>query len=86
MERKGKERVGPAESPDTRGTYATGRSPLLTVAEFACALNVTVACVRRWIIERRVDIVKLGRLVRIPMAEVDRLISEGRRPAAQQRR
>ena len=73
MQRKGKEDwTGSAESPDTS---AAGRSELMTVAEFACALNVTIACVRRWIIERRVDIVKLGRLVRIPTAEVERLIS-----------
>ncbi len=56
---------------------------LLTVAQFAEALNVTVACVRRWLRERRISKVKLGRLVRIPASEAERLIEEGLRPARQ---
>lgn len=58
---------------------------LLTIPEFASALNVTVACVRRWIFEKRLDHVKLGRLVRIPPGEVDRLIADGFRPAENRR-
>jgi len=54
---------------------------LLSVREFAGTLNITVACARRWILERRVTTVKLGRLVRVPASEVDRLISFGTRPA-----
>ncbi len=54
---------------------------LLTAREFADKLNVTVACIRRWILERRVVSVRLGRLVRIPSTEVDRLVSAGLRPA-----
>ena len=54
---------------------------LLTVYEFAKALNVTPACIRRWIMERKVVTVKLGRLVRIPPDEVQRLIQIGTRPA-----
>jgi len=50
---------------------------LLTVREFAESLNVTVSCVRRWILEGRVAKVKLGRLIRIPAAECDRLIDQG---------
>jgi excisionase family DNA binding protein len=56
-------------------------SVLLSVQEFADALNITVACARRWILERRVTTVKLGRLIRIPAAEVQRLIDTGIRPA-----
>jgi len=33
-------------------------SVLLSVREFAEALNVTVSCVRRWVLERRVETVK----------------------------
>lgn len=58
---------------------------LLTIAEFASALKITPACVRRWIIEKRVSIVKLGRLVRIPPDEIDRLIADGFRPAENRR-
>jgi len=56
-------------------------SVLLSAQEFADALNITVACARRWILERRVTTVKLGRLIRIPAAEVQRLIDAGLRPA-----
>jgi excisionase family DNA binding protein len=56
-------------------------SSLLSVPEFAAALNVSLACARRWILERRVATIKLGRLVRIPTSEVERLISSGLRPA-----
>jgi excisionase family DNA binding protein len=56
-------------------------SVLLSVPEFASALNVTVACARRWILERKISTVKLGRLIRVPSSEVERLISSGFRPA-----
>jgi excisionase family DNA binding protein len=57
-------------------------SELLTVPEFAEACGCTVACVRRWILERRIASVKVGRrLVRIPDTEVERLLIEGLRPA-----
>lgn len=54
---------------------------LLSVTEFAEALGITVACVRRWLLERKIARVKIGRLVRIPASELDRLIAEGTRPA-----
>ena len=54
---------------------------LLTVQAFAEALNVTPACIRRWTMERKITTVKLGRLVRIPASEVQRLIQSGLRPA-----
>ena len=54
---------------------------LLTVTETAGALNVTPSCIRRWILERRIAIVKIGRLVRIPAGEIQRIIEGGLRPA-----
>jgi excisionase family DNA binding protein len=54
---------------------------LLDVREFAQVLGVTQSCVRRWLLERKVSTVKLGRLVRIPAEECERLINEGLRPA-----
>jgi len=54
---------------------------LLSVPQFANALGVTPACIRRWILERRITTVKLGRLIRIPASEVERLVSAGLRPA-----
>lgn len=56
------------------------RPVLLSVAEFSETLNITVACTRRWILERRIATVKLGRLVRIPHTELERLINAGLRP------
>jgi excisionase family DNA binding protein len=54
---------------------------LLSVSEFSEALGVTIACSRRWLLERRITFTKIGRLVRIPATEIDRLIAEGMRPA-----
>jgi excisionase family DNA binding protein len=54
---------------------------LLQVGEFAASLRITPACVRRWIRESKVTVVKLGRLVRIPSSEIDRIVQSGTRPA-----
>ena len=55
---------------------------LLKVPEFAAALNITVACVRRWLLERKITGIKVGkRLIRIPASEAQRIIDEGLRPA-----
>lgn len=54
---------------------------LLTVPQTAERLNVTLACIRRWALERKIATVKLGRLIRIPSSEVERLMSVGLRPA-----
>jgi excisionase family DNA binding protein len=56
-------------------------SALLKAHEFAHELNITLSCTRRWILEEKVATVKLGRLIRIPATEVDRLIDKGFRPA-----
>ena len=58
------------------------QSQLLTVAEFAEELRITQACVRRWLLERKITAVKIGsRLVRIPASETKRVIEAGIRPA-----
>jgi len=54
---------------------------LLSVPQFAAALGVTPACIRRWILERKITTVKLGRLIRVPSSEVERLVNTGLRPA-----
>jgi excisionase family DNA binding protein len=61
------------------------QTALLSVPEFARALNITVACARRWILLRKVTTVKLGRLIRVPGSEVERLINSGLRPARPER-
>ena len=54
---------------------------LLRVNEFAALLDVTPACVRRWLLERKIASIRIGRLVRIPREEATRLIESGLRPA-----
>lgn len=56
-------------------------SRFFSVRQFAENFGVTVACVRRWILIRKISHVKLGRLVRIPTSEAARLIELGFVPA-----
>jgi excisionase family DNA binding protein len=58
---------------------------LLRVNEFAAILDVTPACVRRWLFERKIASTRIGRLVRIPRDEAIRLIESGFRPAKRAR-
>ena len=58
-------------------------SELLTVPEFASALKVKPSCVRRWIGEKKIEIVHVGRLVRVPRSEATRIVREGTRQAKQ---
>jgi len=53
----------------------------LKVDEFAQEFGVTRACVRRWLLERKLNSTRLGRLVRIPRSEINRLVQAGLRPA-----
>jgi excisionase family DNA binding protein len=54
---------------------------LLKISEFASRLGVTQSCIRRWVLERRVATVKVGRLIRIPETEAERIVEAGLRPA-----
>ncbi|MGO8814294.1 MAG: helix-turn-helix domain-containing protein [Terriglobia bacterium] len=58
---------------------------LLTVDEFADQLRVSRACVRKWILTRRVGVVKVGRLIRLRSSELRRIIDEGSRPRLEER-
>jgi excisionase family DNA binding protein len=58
---------------------------LLRVDEFAALLNVTPACIRRWLLERKIASTRIGRLVRIPATEIERLVESGHRPALPKR-
>lgn len=50
---------------------------LLSPKEFADRLSISRWTVYAWIQEGRIKSVKLGRLVRIPESEVERLVQEG---------
>lgn len=50
--------------------------------EAAVALGISVHTVRAWIAQRRIGYLKLGRSVRIPQSEIDRILRESAVPAA----
>ena len=54
---------------------------LYTVKEAAEAWGLSVACVRAWIANRRITFVRLGRAIRIPAAEIQRVVEAGTVPA-----
>ena len=49
----------------------------LTPQQFADRLSISRWTVYAWLQEGRIKSVKLGRLVRIPESEVERLVQEG---------
>ena len=56
-------------------------TPLQTVDEAAAALRLSPRTIRCWIGTRRIGVVRIGRAVRIPASEVERLVVGGRCPA-----
>jgi len=57
----------------------------LRVNEAAEALGLSVACVRAWIASRRIGFVRLGRAIRIPHAEIERVLEAWTVPARPRR-
>jgi excisionase family DNA binding protein len=58
---------------------------MLTVRQASERLGLREATIRAWIDQRRIGVVRLGRSVRIPVEEVQRLIAEGTIPAKRPR-
>jgi len=58
----------------------TSQKRMVNVQQAAEELGLSVACVRKWIAQRRMEYVRLGRAIRVPGAEIDRLIAEGTIP------
>lgn len=54
---------------------------LLTVPEAAEFLNVQPRYIRRLVHEKRIEVVRIGRHIRLDQRELDRLIEAGRQPA-----
>ncbi len=54
---------------------------MLSVSQVAEALGLKPATIRAWIAQRKLGHVKLGRAVRVPRTEVERLLREGAVPA-----
>jgi hypothetical protein len=53
---------------------------LVNVPVFDDGLGMAAACIRRWILERRIASVKVGRLVKVPESKAKRIIASGLRP------
>jgi excisionase family DNA binding protein len=53
---------------------------LLTVKEAAEDLGLSVHTIRSWVAQRTLASVRLGRAVRVPETEIQRLIDEGTTP------
>jgi excisionase family DNA binding protein len=54
---------------------------LLTLKDAAEELGLAQVTLRTWAAGRKIAVVRLGRAVRIPVAEIERLISDGLVPA-----
>jgi excisionase family DNA binding protein len=50
---------------------------LVTVKQAAEMLAVSEAAVRKWLYQRRLQAVKVGRLTRLRMADIQRVAAEG---------
>jgi excisionase family DNA binding protein len=64
---------------------ANKHGELLTVSETAAALNLSAGTIRAWILSRRLGVVRLGRAVRVPAEELQRIVTEGTTPAKTRR-
>lgn len=56
----------------------------LTVTEAAERLGLSVYTVRSWIWQRRLGCIRLGRAVRVPATEIERVLRRGAIPATRE--
>lgn len=54
-------------------TCIKGGDDMKTVKEVAEELNVSVSTVRRWANDKKIKALKKGRIIRIPVEEIERL-------------
>ena len=53
----------------------------LRIEEAADVLSVSPKTIRKWVQDRKIESVKVGRAVRISMTEIDKITERGRREA-----
>ena len=58
-----------------------GGSELLTLVEAGSILKLKTSTLRAWLLRRKIPYVKVGRLVRLRRADIERLISDCTIPA-----
>lgn len=75
----GRHRLPVPDVPQNRAV-GHGEAQLLSSRQFAQAIGISEWTVRKRICERTINIVRLGRLVRIPRTEIQRLVDEGAIP------
>jgi excisionase family DNA binding protein len=56
-------------------------SPLLNVPEAAALLGIKTWTLRQWLSQRRIAFVKVGRLTRLQLEDIEAFIEQGRREA-----
>lgn len=61
------------------------RARLVSIKTAAEELGLAAVTLRTWIAQRKVGSVKLGRSIRIPSSELDRLVERGSIPALPER-
>lgn len=54
---------------------------LVKVPEAAEMLTLSQKTLWQWVGSRRIGVIRLGRAVRIPLSEIERLLEEGTTPA-----
>ncbi len=57
---------------------------LLTVRDAAKLLSCSEAAIRKWIYQRRLPVVKVGRLTRLRMGDLEALVASGLRHPGRQ--
>lgn len=69
---------------EQKQTMSMGKRPL-NVREVAGALGLSESTIRSWLAQRRLGFVRLGRAIRIPVEEIDRVLAQGAVPARTRR-
>jgi excisionase family DNA binding protein len=68
---------GRVNRPEKRERSCLRERRMLTVPEAADHLGLRPSTLRAWIAARRIGFVRLGRAIRIPASEVERLVDAG---------
>jgi excisionase family DNA binding protein len=55
--------------------------PPRTIRQAADELNISAHTIRAWVASRRIGHVRLGRAIRVPYGEIQRLLEQGTVPA-----
>ena len=58
---------------------------LLRIPEVAAQLTLRPVTIRSWLVRRKLSFVRVGRSIRIPRSEVERILSEGMVPRREPR-